>query len=164
MTRITQPHRSRSVGGSLVAMAVVCLASVPAQAVGATADRFQQAVNYVFTGQVDPQRAPKIVDRKDCVVVMHDPKYNRYIRYHLRRFQMDTALFAKKYAGSRPSYELDVKGDGVILEYLAPDQATVAQAYRSAQIPLPGEIEQTQRALKVIFSDYCKAQKPQTPF
>lgn len=127
-------------------------------------DTFQRAVNYVLTGEVDPQSPPTIVDRNKCVVVMRDPKYDRYIRYYLRLFQMDTALFDKRYAGSQPHYVLDVKGDGIVLEYLNADQKTVAQAYRSAQIPLPGDIDQTQKALKIIFSQFCQTEKPQTPF
>ena len=128
------------------------------------ADVFQQAVNYVFSGNINPQDAPEIVDRKSCVVVLRDPKFNRYIRYYLGRFNMDDAVFGKKYSGARPYYELDVKGDDVVFEYLNPDKKTVVQGYRSAQIPLPGDIDQTQKALRIIFTDYCKAEKPKAPF
>ena len=128
------------------------------------ADVFQQAVNYVFTGNIDPQDGPEIVDRQSCVIVMRDPKFNRYIRYYLSRFNMDDAIFGKKYSGSRPYYELDVKGDDVVIEYLNPDKKTVAQGYRSAQIPLPGDIDLTQKALRIIFTDHCKAEKPKAPF
>jgi hypothetical protein len=128
------------------------------------ADVFQQAVNYVFTGNIEPQDGPDIVDRKSCVIMMRDPKYNRYIRYYLNRFNMDDAIFGKKYSGARPYYELDVKGDDVVIEYLNPDKKTVAQGYRSAQIPLPGDIDQTQKALRLIFADHCKAEKPKAPF
>jgi hypothetical protein len=127
-------------------------------------DLFQKAVNYVFTGQVDPREAPEIVDRKSCVIVMRDPKFNRYIRYYLLRFKMDDALFDKNYSGSRVSYRLSVKGDDILIEYLDPDRRTVMQGYRSAQIPLPGEIEQTQKALQIIFTDHCKAEKQKSPF
>jgi hypothetical protein len=127
-------------------------------------DAFQQAVNYAFTGNVDPQDGPEIVDRKSCVIVMRDPKFNRYIRYYLSRFNMDDAIFGKKYSGSRPYYELDVKGDDVVIEYLNPDKKTVAQGYRSAQIPLPGDIDQTQKALRLIFTDHCKTEKPKALF
>src|ERR1043165_5746395 len=82
------------------------------------ADVVQQAVNYVFTGSIDPQDGPEIVDRKSCVIVLRDPKFNRYIRYYLSRFNMDDAIFGKKYSGARPYYELDVKGDDVVFEYL----------------------------------------------
>jgi hypothetical protein len=127
-------------------------------------DLFQEAVNYVFTGTTDPQDAPQIVDRKSCVVLIHDAKYNRYIRYHLSRFKMDTANFSKIYAGSRVLYNLEVAGDDVILEYLDVDKKTVEQTYKSAQIPLPGNFDQTQKALKIIFTNYCKADQLETPF
>jgi hypothetical protein len=127
-------------------------------------DVFQQAVNYVFVGNIDPQDGPEIVDQKSCVVILRDPKFNRYIRYYLSRFNMDDAIYSKKYSGPRPYYELDIKGDDVVFEYLDLDKKTVIQGYRSAQIPLPGDIDQTQKALQIIFTDYCKAKKPKAPF
>jgi hypothetical protein len=130
----------------------------------AEADVFQQAVNYIFTGQVDPQNSPEIVDRKSCVVVLRDPNFNRYIRYRLNRFKMDDALFDKRYSGSRVFYEVNVKGDDTVIEYLNPDKKTVIQGYRSAQIPLPGDIDQTRKAMRIIFTDYCKPDTPKTPF
>jgi hypothetical protein len=129
----------------------------------AEADRFQQAVNYVFTGRIDPQSAPDIVDRTACVVVVRDTKYNRYIRYYLGRFRIEEALFDKRYSGSRVNYVLDVRGDDVIVEYLSSDKQTVAQSYRSAQIPLPGDIDQTRKALQIV-EDHCKAKKSNAPF
>ena len=130
----------------------------------AEADVFQKAVNYVFTGEVDPPDGPEIVDRKSCVVVMRDPKFKRYIRYYLGRFNMDDALFGKKYSGARVFHELNVKGDDVVIEYLDLDKKTVIQGYRSAQVPLPGDIDQTRKALRIIFTDHCKPEKPKTPF
>jgi hypothetical protein len=76
---------------------------------------------------------------------------------------MDDALFDKRYAGSRVDYVLNVKGDEIILEYLNPDKQTVAQSYRSAQIPLPGDIDQTQKAFQII-ADRCKPKKSNAPF
>jgi len=141
-------------------LAALCLHTPAA----AEADVFQKAVNYVFTGLVDPADGPEIVDRKSCVVVMRDPKFKRYIRYYLTRFNMVTALYAKKYSGSRVYYELNVKGDDIVVEYLDPGNKSVLQGYRSAQIPLPGDIDQTRKALRIIFTDHCKQEKPQTPF
>ena len=126
-------------------------------------DVFPQAVNYVFTGQVAPADAPEVVDRKNCVVVVTDPRYKRYARYYLGRFKLDSARYNKRYSGSRAVYDLDVQGDDVILEYLAPDKSTVLQAYKSAQIPLPGDFDSTQKALKIV-SDSCKAEGPKAPF
>jgi hypothetical protein len=130
----------------------------------AEADLFQKAVNYVFTGSIDPKDQPDIVDRKSCIIVMRDPKYDRYIKYYLRRFKMNDALFDKNYRGSRVSYELNVKGDDVILEYLNLDKTTVLQGYRSAEIALPGDIDQTRKALNIIYSDYCKPEQQSSPF
>src|SRR4029079_12843915 len=117
-----------------------------------------------FTGRTDPQNGPEIVDRKACVVVLREPKFNKYVRYHLSHFKMDEALYDKKYSGSRVLYELDVKGDDVVVEYLGPDKTTVVQSFRSAQIPLPVDIDLTQKALRIIFTDFCKADAPKAPF
>ncbi len=155
--------RWRSAVAAASLFGIVSLVSLQTPALS-EADVFQQAVNYVFTGSIDPQGGPEIVDRKSCVIVLRDPKFNRYIRYYLSRFNMDGAIFGKKYSGSRPNYELDVKGDDVVIEYLNPDKKTVVQGYRSAQIPLPGDIDQTQKALRIIFTDHCQAEKPKAPF
>jgi hypothetical protein len=156
-------RRRRRTLSAAALIAVIWTASLK-QLPAAETDLFQEAVNYVFTGTTDPADVPQIVDRKSCIVVMRDPKYNRYIRYHLKRFKMDTANFSKIYAGTQPLYNLDVTGDDVILEYLDVDKTRVSQAYKSAQIPLPGNIDQTQKALKIIFTDYCKADRLETPF
>jgi hypothetical protein len=150
---------------SLAVVLIAVIWTVSLQQVAAVeSDLFQEAVNYVFTGTTDPTDVPEIVDRKSCIVLMRDPKYNRYIRYHLKRLKMDTANFSKIYAGSRTLYNLEVAGDDVILEYLGMDKTTVTQAYKSAQIPLPGNIDQTQKALKIIFTDYCRADQLESPF
>jgi hypothetical protein len=149
----------------LTVAALFVLWTAPFQNQAAAADDlFQNAVNYVFTGRVDPPQAPEIVDRKACIVVLRDPKYDRYIRYYLSRFRMDTADFTKTYAGSQVLYDLEVDSESVLLEYLDMDKTTVTRAYKSAHISLPGNIEQTRKALNIIFSDFCKTQKQQDPF
>jgi len=155
----------RPIGWPLAAAAVsfLSLASFQTRAQGET-DLFQQAVNYIFTGYVDPQNGPEIVDRKSCVILLRDPNFNQYIRYYLSRFKMDDALFDKKYSGSRVSSEMTIKGDDTVIEYLKPDKKTVIQAYRSAQIALPGDIDQTRKALRIVFTNYCKADTPKTLF
>jgi hypothetical protein len=127
-------------------------------------DRFQLAVNYVFTGKVDPANGPEIVDRQSCVVLVPEPKFNRYARYYLSRFKMQAARISKKYAGSQTLYELEVEGDDVILEYVKADRTTSDYGFRSAHISLPGDPDQTERALALIFSEYCKAERPRSPF
>ena len=127
-------------------------------------DVFQRAVNYVFTGKIDPQDGPKIVDRESCIVVVPEPKFNRYARYYLNRFKMDVARITKKYAGRQVLYELEVEGDDIIFEYLKADNATIDYGFKSAHISLPGDIDQTEKALHLIFAEHCKAEKPKPPF
>jgi hypothetical protein len=127
-------------------------------------DAFQHAVNYVFTGRVDPQDSPEIVDRKSCIVVVSDPKNKRYIRYYLSRFKMDVSRISKTYSGRQTFYTLEVEGDDVIIEYLNLDKTAVVSRYKSAQISLPGNIAQTEKALHLIFNEHCKADNPKPPF
>ena len=147
-----------------IAAAAVSWSLAPQARAAAEDDALQQAVNYVFTGRIDPQDGPEIVDRKSCIVVVPDPKYKRYARYYLSRFKMDIARISKRYAGPQILYELEVQGDDVLLEYLNADKKTVAYGFKSAQISLPGNIDQTEKALKLIFSGHCKSDKPKAPF
>jgi hypothetical protein len=126
-------------------------------------DVFQQAVNYLFTGKIDPGAGPEIVDRKSCVVVVPE-KFGGYARYYLTRFKMDDARISNKYSGREVSYELEVAGDDILVEYLKIDKTTVDYGFKSAHISLPGNIDQIKRALQLIFSEYCKADKPKSPF
>ena len=122
-------------------------------------DPLQKAVNYLFTGRNDPQDAPEILDRKSCVVVVPDPKSKRSIRYYLGRFKIDTAFINKTYAGSETIYSLEVKSAEVIVEYLDLGKTTVLHGHKSAQISLPGDIDQTNKALASIAS-LCRNGKP----
>ena len=139
---------------------VVFLWIVPLQ-IRALSEDFplQKAVNYLCTGRNDPQDAPEILDRKSCVVVVPLPKSKQSIRYYLGRFKMDTAFINKTYAGSETIYSLDVKGAEVIVEYLNPGKSTVLHGHKSAQISLPGDIDQTNKALALIAS-LCRNSKP----
>ena len=72
---------------------------------------------------------------------------------------MDTAFINKTYAGSETAYSLDVKGAEIIVEYLDLDRSTVLHGHKSAQISLPGDIDQTNTALALIAS-LCTNGKP----
>ena len=127
-------------------------------------DVFQQAINYIFTGRIDPKDGPEIVDPKNCIVVVPEPDLNRYARYYLNRFKMDVSRISKKYAGRQVLYELEVEGDDVILEFLKPDKTTVNFGFKSAHISLPGNIDRTEKALHLVFDGHCKADQPKSPF
>ena len=148
----------------LALAAAVLLALVSQAGADGAEDRFQQAVNYVFTGRIDPANGPEIVDRQSCIVRVPEPKFNRYARYYLSRFKMETARISKKYAGAQTLYELEVEGDDVILEYLKPDKTTADYGFRSAHISLPGDPDQAEKALALIFSQFCKPERPRSPF
>ena len=137
---------------------------VPLRGQAVADDALQAAVNYVFTGKIAPENGPKIVDLKSCVVVIPDQKFKRYVRYYLSRFKMDGSRISKTYSGRQTKYTLEVDGDDAIIEYLSLDQATVTNGYKSAQIPLPGNIDQTERALHLIFTEHCKSDEPKAPF
>jgi hypothetical protein len=127
-------------------------------------DVFQQAVNYVFTGRIDPPDAPEIVDRNACIVVVPDMKFKRYIRYYLKRFKMDASRINRTYAGAQAMYELEVGGDDTVVEFLNIEKTKVDFGLKTAHISLPGNIDQAERALRRIFDDYCKPERPKLPF
>jgi hypothetical protein len=144
-------------------VAVVWMAAPPIRA-GAEDDVLQKAINYVFTGTVDPKDAPEVVDRKSCVVVMRDPRLNRFIRYYLTRLHLDDPNIDSTYAGRQVRYQLDVESGNIVVEYLAPDKTTVINGYKSAQIPLPGDIDQTKKALQLIAARCKQDGTPKLPF
>lgn len=128
-----------------------------------TEDVLQEAVNYVLTGRIDPQDGPEIVDQKSCVVLVPDLRNKRYIRYYLSRFRLDEARISKTYSGRQTFFVLEVENNDVVIEYLELDKTTVVIGHTTAQISLPGDINQTEKALKVI-GEHCKAGKPKLPF
>jgi hypothetical protein len=141
----------------VVAVAAAAFLWTSAQPVraGAERDPLQLAINYMLTGTLEPKDAPELVDRKSCAVVVADPKWKRFIRYYLSRFQLDDPRINSTYSGRQAAYQLDVESDKIVVEYLSLDKATVVNGYKSAQVPLPGDIEQTKRAVRYI-ADHCK--------
>ena len=149
----------------LVAAAVSFLWTASLQtAAAAEDDMLQQAVNYVFTGTIDPQDAPEIADRKSCVVVVPDPKWKRFIRYYLTRLGLDDPRIDSTYSGRQARYQLNAESDQVVVEYLSLDKKTVVNGYKSAQIPLPGNIDQTKKALQLIAARCKTTDAPKLPF
>jgi hypothetical protein len=163
MTYGSRTAKQRTCRSACLAIAAVLAIAITAQA--EEPDRlFVQAVNYIFTGRIDPPDGPEITDAKSCIVVVPEPKFNRYARYYLNRIKLETARISKKYAGPQITYEWEVEGDDVIFEYLKPDKKTVDYGFRSAHIALPGNVEQTERAIALIYSKYCKQAQQKGPF
>ena len=146
----------------VTAVSLLLMAPLQIRAV-AEDDVFRLAVNYVFTGRIDPPNPPEIADQKACIVVVFDSKFQTYVRYYLSRFKMESARISKTYSGQQIFYVLEIEGDDIVVEHLSPDKTTVARGFKSAQISLPGNIDQSEKALRLI-ADHCKADKPKPPF
>ncbi len=144
----------------LAAVSFLWIAPLQIRAV-AEDDVVQLAINYVFTGRIDPPDRLEIVDQKSCIIVVFEPKFQAYVRYYLSRFKLDSARISKTYSGQQISYVLEVQGDDIVVEHLNPDKTAVARAFKSAQIALPGNIDQSEKALRII-ADRCKAEKAPT--
>jgi hypothetical protein len=150
---------------SLVVAAATFLWAASLQvAAGAEDAVLQQALNYVFTGTIDPKNAPEIEDRKSCVVVLPDPKWKRFVRYYLSRLGLDDPRFDSTYSGRQPRYLLEAQSDQTVVEYLGLDKKTVVNGYKTAQIPLPGDLDQTKRALQLIAARCKRDDAPKLPF
>jgi hypothetical protein len=164
--RQTVPCQARRTPRRALVAAATCLfwaASLQISA-GAEDDVLQQAINYVFTGTIEPQEPPEIIDRKSCVVVVPDPKWKRFIRYHLSLLGLDDPRIDSTYSGRQPRYQLNAESNQVVVEYLSVDKKTVVNGYKSAQIPLPGDLDQTKRALSLIGSRCKRDDAPKLPF
>lgn len=161
---LMEPASSRRSSVVIAFAAVSFILLAPSQIRTMAEDLLQEAINYVFTGSIEPENGPKIVDRKSCVIVMPDQRNKRFVRYYLSRFKIDSSRISKTYSGRQTNYTLEVDGDDMIIEYLSLDQTTVTSGFKSAQISLPGNIEQTERAIHLIFTEYCKPDRPKTPF
>jgi hypothetical protein len=77
---------------------------------------------------------------------------------------MDVARITTKYAGTRTLHDLEVAGDDIIVEYLRLDKKTIDYGLRSAHIPLPGSLDVTEKAFKIVFDEHCTAKKSESPF
>lgn len=58
-------------------------------------------------------------------------------------------------------YILSIEGDSTIVEQTPPYPP---RAHKTWEIPLPGNIDRTMKALKLIFSEICPPDKSQIPF
>jgi len=112
-------------------------------------DAFKQAVNYVFSGNVDgktPQLATSIVDENRCIISVETPG-NSWL-YYLKEIRLDKIMIDK--TNSRISFE----GDGTIVEHTF-DFLPKVDKNNSNSIMLRGDVERTKDALKLIFTKYC---------
>ncbi len=147
----------------LVLIVLLTIAYAPSMRAAVRDDMLQKAFNYVFTGTIDPKETPDIVDPSSCAVVVRDLNFPRFIRYYFGRIRPDNSRISKEYAGRKTLYKLEIESDNIVIEYLAADKTTITQAFKTAEIDLPGDIEQTQKALKLI-AERCRGVGSKSPF
>ena len=112
-------------------------------------DAFKQAVNYVFSGNVEgktPQLVTSIVDENRCIVSVETPG-NSWL-YDLKEIRPDSICLDEK--SGRISFE----GDGTIVEHTFDFLPKVDKDNKNS-IMLRGEAERTRDALELIFTKYC---------
>ena len=130
---------------------VAILTAAMAWAVPAMAgdDAFRQAVNYVFSGNVEgktPQLVTSIVDESRCIVSVETPG-NSWL-YYLKEIRPELIMIDEN--NGRISFE----GDGTIVEHTFDFLPKVDKENKNS-IMLRGEAGRTRDALKLIFTKYC---------
>jgi hypothetical protein len=72
------------------------------------------------------------------------------------------------YKGGVPLLENPAQTNGkskaMMSSYLKADKTTVDYGFKSAHISLAGNIDETKKALHLIFAEHCKPDKPKSPF
>jgi hypothetical protein len=112
-------------------------------------DAFRQAVNYVFSGNVEgktPQLVTSIVDEGGCIVSVETP--GNSWRYYLKEIRPESIVIDEK--NGRIWFE----GDGTIVEHTFDFLPKVDKENKNS-IMLRGEPERTRDALNLIFAKYC---------
>ncbi len=112
-------------------------------------DEFKQAVNYVFSGNVDgktPQLLASIVDENKCIISVETPG-NSWV-YYMKEIKPDAVVIDE---GNR---KISFEGDNTIVEHTFEGLPKIDKDTRNS-ITLRGDIERTKEALKLIFTKYC---------
>jgi|SRR6266567_7665533 hypothetical protein len=112
-------------------------------------DEFKQAVNYVFSGNIEgktPQLLSSIVDENKCIISVETPG-NSWV-YYMKEIKPDSVVIDER--NRRISFE----GDGTIVEHAFEGLPKIEKDNKNS-IMLRGDIERTKDALKLIFTKYC---------
>ena len=112
-------------------------------------DEFKQAVNYVFSGNIEgktPQLLSSIVDENKCIISVETPG-NSWV-YYMKEIKPDSVVIDER--NRRISFE----GDGTIVEHAFEGLPKIEKDNKNS-ITLRGDIERTKDALKLIFTKYC---------
>jgi hypothetical protein len=115
-------------------------------------DAFKQAVNYVFSGNVEgrtPQLLISIVDENKCIISVETPG-NSFL-YYLKEIRPGSIVIDEN------TGKISFEGDSTVVEHTFEQLPKVDRDNRGT-ITLRGDIERTRNALKLIFSKYCVRQ------
>jgi hypothetical protein len=108
-------------------------------------DKFRQAVNYVFSGNIEgrtPQLLSSIVDQHKCIISVETPG-NSWV-YYMKEIKPDSIVIDEH------NRKISFEGDSTIAEHTFEGLPRIDNT-----ITLRGDIERTKEALKVIFTKYC---------
>lgn len=112
-------------------------------------DAFKQAVNYVFSGNVEgrtPQLLTSIVDESRCIISVETPG-NSFL-YYLKEIKPDSIVVDETIG------KISFEGDNTVVEHSF-EQLPKVDRDSKGSITLRGDIERTRSALELIFSKYC---------
>jgi hypothetical protein len=115
-------------------------------------DAFKQAVNYVFSGNVEgrtPQLLISIVDENKCIISVETPG-NSFL-YYLKEIRPSSIMIDEN------TGKISFEGDSTVVEHSF-EQLPKVDRDNKGSITLRGDIERTRSALKLIFSKYCVRQ------
>ena len=112
-------------------------------------DEFRQAVNYVFSGNIEgrtPQLLSSIVDEDKCVISLETPG-NSWV-YYMKEIKPDSVVIDEH------NRKISFEGDNTIVEHTFEGLPKVEKENKNS-IMLRGDIERTKDALKLVFTKYC---------
>jgi len=110
---------------------------------------FTQAINYVFSGNVEgrtPQLQSSIIDESKCIISVETPG-NSWV-YFIKEIKPDSVVIDEQ------NRKIWFEGDKTIVEHTFEGLPKVEKDNRNA-ITLRGNIERTKDALRLIFTKYC---------
>jgi hypothetical protein len=110
---------------------------------------FKQAINYVFSGNVEgetPQLLSSIIDEDKCIVSVETPG-NSWV-FYLKEIKPDSVVI------DEDSRKISFEGDNTIVEHTFEGLLKIEKDNKNS-IMLRGDVERTKDALKLIFTKYC---------
>jgi len=112
-------------------------------------DKFRQAVNYVFSGNIEgrtPQLLSSIVDEDKCVISLETPG-NSWV-YYLKEIKPDSVVIDEH------DRKIWFEGENTIVEHTFEGLPKIDKDNRNS-VALRGDAARTKDALKLIFTKYC---------